>query len=121
MPTSSLSHNTVVLHVPDTIQQVMAYLNDGGKQMVNNSPGETSLSGPQHQELPTKSSSIQSPGREQKAKRRVSQALFTQQLAGNQQVSKPSTSQRQQERNSVQCGRDGWTAHHRRTSKITDC
>lgn len=80
----------------------MAYLNDGGKQMVNNSPGETSLSGPQHQELPTKSSSIQSPGREQKAKRRVSQALFIQQLAGNQQVSKPSTSQRQQERNSVQ-------------------
>lgn len=111
----------VVLHVPEKIQQVMAYLNDGGKQMVNNSPGETSLSGPQHRELPTKSSSIQSPGREQKAKHRVSQALFTQQLAENQQVSKPSTSQRQQEGNSVQCGREGWTAHHRRTSKITDC
>ncbi|KAM7403690.1 hypothetical protein PAMA_004230 [Pampus argenteus] len=51
--------------------EVMACLNAGGKQMVDNSPGEMSLTGRQHQELPTKSSPIQGPGREQWAKYRL--------------------------------------------------
>ncbi|KAK5886639.1 hypothetical protein CesoFtcFv8_017653 [Champsocephalus esox] len=54
--------------------------------MVDNSPGEMALTGWQHQELPTKSSQIRGPGREQWAKCRVSQFSFTQQLAENQQV-----------------------------------
>lgn len=66
--------------------EVTAFLSAGGKQMVDNGPGEMSLTGRQRQGLPTKSSPIQGPGREQWAKCRVSQSSFTQQLAENQQV-----------------------------------
>lgn len=55
--------------------------------------------GQQRRELPTKSSPIRGPGREQWAKCRVSQTSFTQQLAENQQVSMDRTTHRQQEGN----------------------
>lgn len=79
--------------------EVMVCLSTGGKQMVDNSPGEMSLTGRQRHELPTKSSPIQGPESEQWAKCRVSQSSFTQQLAENQQVGIHSTSHGQQEGN----------------------
>lgn len=95
----------------------MACLSTGGKQMVDNSPGEMSLTGRQRQELPTKSSPIRGPGREQWAKCRVSQFSFTQQLAENQQVGMLSTPQRQQEGSLATTRRRGTTC--RQMIKIT--
>lgn len=78
---------------------VTAFLSTGGKQMVDNSPGEMSLTGRQRRELPTKSSPIRGPGREQWAKCRVSQSSFTQQLAENQQVGVDGAPHRREEGN----------------------
>lgn len=87
-----LSHSTAA---PITCLQCRG---DGlPEQMVDNSPGEMSLTGQQCQELPTKSSPIWGPGMEQWAKSRVSQSSFTQQLAENQQVSIDGSTRTQQE------------------------
>lgn len=105
-----LSHSTVPLFMPHSCSgEVTAFLSTEGKQMVDNSPGEMSLTGRQHQELPTKSSPIQGLGREQWAKSRVSQFSFTQQLAENQQVGMLSTPHRQQEGNLATTRRRGTT------------
>ncbi|KAM7376366.1 hypothetical protein PAMP_006107 [Pampus punctatissimus] len=104
-----MNDNRVPLLMPHSCSvEVMACLSTGGKQMVDNSPGEMSLTRRQHQELPTKSSPIQGLGSKQWPKYRVSQFSFTQQLAVNQQIEIHSTPHTQQQEESLpQRGRVG--------------